>query len=116
MENEVYYFDLIDEYFDRAFTEEEEEFLSNVLVQKIKNGETLSGSECTIADELFYFDSGSYLDFDNGYVDVEIILKIDDKFYKLIQTTNDFTSYFKEDQVAELVERKEVKVVKWTPI
>ena len=107
------YEDLVCEWFDRRFTDEETRFVQNTLKEKIKKGDILTAQECEIANDSWYHETGDLVDSNGHYNEVEVILSIDNDFYRLIERSDSFNSFFKH-QSAEKVVAKAVQVIKWT--
>lgn len=107
------YEDLVCEWFDRKFTDEETKIVQDILKEKIKKGDILTGAECEIANDSWYHETGDLVNSSGHYNEVEVILSIDEEFYRLIERSDSFNSFFKQ-QSAEKVVAKAVQIIKWT--
>lgn len=112
------YFKLVNEYFDREFTDEELAFLEITLKSSIRNCAKLTVEEIRIAIDLFYWENGDILEVGrHNWTLMQKILKLDeDEFYCVEIWEHDDAGSDMEDQVATRVELKPVQVMKWVEV
>lgn len=114
----LFYFKLVNEYFDREFTDEEQTFFEITLKSSIRNCAELTIEEIRIAIDLFYWENGDILEVGrHNRTLMQKILKLDEnEFYCVEIWTHDDAGSDMEDQVATKVELKPVQVMKWVEV
>lgn len=117
-EENTRYFELVDEFWDREFTDEECEFFENKLKERIRSGEELTTGEISVAIDSFYYEDGDILEVGrHNWELVEHILKIDEnEFYCLNIWKHDDAGDEYDEQAAKRVILKPVEVLKWVEV
>ena len=117
-EENTRYFELVNEFCDREFTDEEYEFFENKLKERIRSGEELTTGEISAAIDMYYFEDGDTLEVGrHNWALVERILKIDEnEFYRFNVWAHDDAGDEYDEQAAKKVVLKPVEVLKWVEV
>ena len=110
------YKDLLDEYYDRRFTDEEMTLLETELKNRVRAGKNLTYREQSILLDLYYYDDGAVTEHGkHGWIVLEQILRLDKDEYYLLSNWyhEDYGHEYTDEVPAVRVYYKPIRTMDW---